>query len=621
MNPAGFLDALLTLPGVAGVAGSPDCRWVAWTWYRTAPYAEVYVAPTDASAAPSRLTESSDDTRLASWLPDSSGVLVVQDDHGDERDRLFRVDLANPRVMLPLTDEAPQYFLRGGQLHPNGRWLVYGANYDFEAGAEVLPTRVYRHDLSTGDRRLLGAPELPGGNRPQLNRAGTHVLYYRSDLHPAGRQVWLVDIDGNSDREILSFGADAKVSASWFPDSRRVLLLAEFATHRRLGIWSLDDENVRWLIDDPSRNLEAAWAPPRTDRVVVIEIRDARTRASLLDVATGEELVLELPAGNLTPLAPTADGSWIGQYYSSRQPTDLVRFNVSDLDPAAFTSITRIWERTALEPQDLTPAEDYRWRSVDGLEIQGWLYRAAAPRGTVVYVHGGPTAHSEDQVNNQIQFFVSNGFNVLDPNYRGSTGFGLPFREAIKSGGGWGGLEQEDLRTGIESLIAAGIAEAGKVGVTGCSYGGYSAWCAITRWPPQVVAAAAPVCGMTDLVADYDITRPDIRPYTEEMMGGRPDQQPDRYREHSPINYVAHIRGKLLIIQGLRDPNVPMEHVDLILPKLREAGVDHDLLVFDDEGHGIRRPANQKTLYLRLAAFFEAAFADSTPVAQAFQPA
>jgi dipeptidyl aminopeptidase/acylaminoacyl peptidase len=111
-------------------------------------------------------------------------------------------------------------------------------------------------------------------------------------------------------------------------------------------------------------------------------------------------------------------------------------------------------------------------------------------------------------------------------------------------------------------------------------------------------------------VADYEITRPDIRPYTEEMMGGRPDQQPERYHAHSPINFVGSIQGKLLIVQGRRDPNVPMEHVDLVLPKLREAGVDFELLVFDDEGHGISKPANQKLLYQRLAEFFHHAFGD-----------
>jgi dipeptidyl aminopeptidase/acylaminoacyl peptidase len=144
---------------------------------------------------------------------------------------------------------------------------------------------------------------------------------------------------------------------------------------------------------------------------------------------------------------------------------------------------------------------------VDGLDIQGWLYCAREqPRGTVVYVHGGPTWHSHDAINNQIQFFVREGFNVLDPNYRGSTGFSLAFREAIKADG-WGGREQGDIRAGIEALIAAGIAEKGKVAITGTSFGGYSSWYAITHFSPDALAASAPICGMTDLVVDYESTR------------------------------------------------------------------------------------------------------------------
>ena len=612
MTPDQYLDALLSLPGLGAAAVSPDGRWVAWSWYRVHPAAEVYVAPTDGSAPPMRLTESADNTRIVSWLPDSSGVLVVQDHQGDERDRLFRVDLAHPLVMTPLTEEHPEYFLRGGQLHPNGRWLVYGANYDFTAGQEILPTCIYRHDLETGERLLLAAPEKPGSNRPQLNRAGTHVLYTRSDLHAAGRQVWLVSIDGQANREILNFGPEVKVSASWFPDSRRVLVISETETHRRVGVWSLASETVRWLVDDPARNIEAAWVPHGSDRIVLLEVREARTAASLLDPETGVETHVLNRSGSLIPLAPAAGGGWVGEYASAQQPSDVVAFELQKGEPEALSSLTGLWQRTQLRPTDLAPAEDFRWHAPDGLEIQGWLYRTqGAARGTVLYVHGGPTAHSQDRVNTQIQFFVSQGFHVLDPNYRGSTGFGLPFREAIKSGGGWGGMEQEDVRAGIEALLAAGIAEPGKVGVTGCSYGGYTSWCAITRYDARTVAAAAPVCGMTDLVADYEITRPDIRPYTEEMMGGKPDELPDRYRAHSPIHFVQNIQGKLLIVQGRRDPNVPMEHVDLVLPKLDEAGVDFDVLVFDDEGHGILKPANQKTLFRRLSAFFAAAFTEA----------
>ena len=207
--------------------------------------------------------------------------------------------------------------------------------------------------------------------------------------------------------------------------------------------------------------------------------------------------------------------------------------------------------------------------SVDGLEVQGWLYRTPGEAtGTIVLIHGGPTSHAEDRFNAQIQYLLSRGFDVLAPNYRGSTGFGLPFQESIKDDG-WGGREQEDIRSGIEALIEAGVAEPGRVGVTGTSYGGYSAWWAITHFAPDLVAAAAPICGMTDLVVDYYATRPDLRPYSEEMMGGSPEEVPDRYRERSPINFVETSEGDLLIVQGLQDPNVTPDNVHAVTKALR----------------------------------------------------
>src|SRR5262245_10083820 len=107
MTPDEYLDALLTLPNLYDAAVSPDGRWVAWTWLRAGPTAEVYAAPTDGSAAPTRLTDSPEDTRLVSWALDSRAVLVQHDHAGDERAQLFRVDLDRPCVMAPLTEPSP----------------------------------------------------------------------------------------------------------------------------------------------------------------------------------------------------------------------------------------------------------------------------------------------------------------------------------------------------------------------------------------------------------------------------------------------------------------------------------------------------------------------------------
>ena len=611
MDPKTLIDAILALPALGRALLAPDGRHIAWTWYRLAPAADVYVAPTDGSAPPRRLTATASDTFLVSWAPDGASLVVAEDQGGDEHDQLFR--LALDGTAAPLTEPSPPYFPHGGEIDASGRYLVFAANVDPETGKTLDASWVLRQDLRTGERVALARPVKPNSYQPRLDRAGTRVLYARRDLDPAGTQIWMVGLDGGGDREILNFGAAVKTGASWFPDGRRLLVLAERATHKRLGVYDTQDDSLAWLVDDPGRAIELAFVPPGSDRIVAIEVREARSRGVLIDPETGASQEIAAPEGTLLPLGPAADGAWLGRLYSAREPDTLVRFSVErgQIRSAHTPSIARLadpWAGSTLGADDLVAAEDVRWRSVDGLEIQGWLYRAKGPsRGLVVQVHGGPTAHSEATLSAFIQSCCAAGFSVLDPNYRGSTGFGMGFREAIRKTG-WGGLEQDDIRTGIEAMIARGIAQPGRIGITGTSYGGYSSWCAITRWPREIIAAAAPICGMTDLVVDYETTRPDIRPYSEEMMGGTPAQAPERYRERSPLHVVDRITGRLLIVQGANDPNVTPENVRVVEAALKRAGIAYETLIFGDEGHGVRKPKNLRILYSRLIDFFGNAF-------------
>ncbi|BBL80206.1 hypothetical protein RxyAA322_20600 [Rubrobacter xylanophilus] len=595
-----FLEELLSVPGLSQPLVSPNGTRVAWSWSRLGPAADVFVAPLDGSRPPLRLTETPEDTFPVSWTPDGEGLVVRQDAAGDERARLFLV--RRPGVMEPLTDPQPNFYLRGGQLHPNGRWLVYGANLDPDTGEEAEPTVVYRHDLTTGELRALALPERGGFCSPELNRRGDRVLYQRHDEHPAGQQIWVVDIEGTEDRKVLDFGPSSKVEATWLPDGHGILFTAETGGIRRPGILQ-NAGRIRWL--GGGEAVERALAAP-DGTAVLLEAAGGRTRARILDPSSGRGETIETNPGSFVPLA-RARGGWAGIHREARTPADLVL-----LDPRGeMHSLTRLWERTSLRPERLVPAEDLSWRSVDGLTVHGWLYRTPREaKGAVVLVHGGPTSRSEDRFDPLVQYLLSRGFNVLCPNYRGSTGYGLAFQEKIKEDG-WGGREQEDIRTGIEALISAGLATPGRIGITGTSYGGYSAWCAITRYPPELVAAAAPVCGMTDLTLDYRTTRPDLRPYSEEMLGGPPEKIPHRYRERSPINFVGNIRGRLLVVQGMRDPNVSPENLRAVLRELEHHRIPHELLTFEDEGHGILRPKNQRTLYRRLADFFERAFDDA----------
>ena len=629
MPETDLLHQLLFLPKVLGARMSPDGRWVAFEWYRIHENLDVFAVPADGSAPPVPLTHTPEHTTLVNWTFDSRAVIVAEDHDRDEHARLFRVDISRPGEMQPLTEDCPPYFIQGGDLHPDGRTLFYGANYDFAAGRVLEPTWVYRHDLESGERVAIARPQKPAWSGPSLNRPGTHLIYTRRDRHPAGEQIYLADVEGREDREILNFGDRVKVAARWFPDGERILVLSESRDgrpqeHYSLGVYHWPGGEMRWLLDDPARSIEEAQVSP-DGLIVVEELREARRVPSFLDPDTGVETGFPRLAGNLRPLGrarlacpepsrgersrKATDGDWVARYYAATLPCELVRLTPDADSPDDLVSLTRVWDNTDLDPARLTPAEDFYYRSEDGLEIQGWLYRARPnPRRAIVYVHGGPTGHSEDDVNAQIQYLVSWGFNVLDVNYRGSTGFGLKFRESIKKDG-WGGREQADIAAGVEALIEAGLADPGRVGVTGTSYGGYSAWFQITHYPPEIIAAAAPICGMTDLVIDYTTTRPDLRPYSEEMMGGSPEQVPGRYHERSPINFVQNIRGRLLIVQGAQDPNVTPENVHRVIQQLDANDIPYELLTFEDEGHGIGKPVNQERLYARLATFFDKALA------------
>jgi len=612
MTKETFLHQLMTLPTVLEARLSPDKRWVAFTWYRIHENIDVFLVPSDGSQPPVALTHTPEATELVSWTLDSKAVIVSEDHDGDEFARLFRVDINQPLVMQPLTDDRPPYFICGGMLHPNRRYLFYGANYDFEKEEVIEPTWIYRHDLISGERVPVTRPVTPIWTVPELNQLGTHLIYQRRDMHPAGRQYWLVDVNGTEDKEILNFGDQVKVFANWHPDGEHIVFLSESTGqgpqgHFSLGVYHWPTQSLRWLIDDPPRDIESEWVT-RDGLVVVDEMRDTNHLTTSLNINTDQETSFPRLPGNLLPIGQAVDDTWIALYYSATSPVELVRLPVQAESPADLVSMTRVWEHTELTPNQLSSAEDFRWNSVDGLEIQGWLYRASPNQNqAIIYVHGGPSYHSENRLNPQIQYYVSRGFNVLDVNYRGSTGFGLKYRNAIKEDG-WGGREQADIASGAQKLVQSGLADPGKVGVTGTSYGGYCAWYLITHYPPEIIAASAPICGMTDLVVDYNTTRPDIRPLSEEMMGGRPDQVPERYHERSPINFVENIHGSLLIVQGALDPNVSPENVRQVRERLEANQIPYKLLVFKDEGHGIGKPANQEELYPRLAEFFERAF-------------
>ena len=601
----------MSLPRIGIAKVSPNKQHLALSIIRIHENYDVFLKSIDGLDDLKPLTKTPEYTMVNDWMPDSKSILVSEDKAGDERITIYRIFLDSPFEMHPVTEVEPNYFIQGVCVSPRGDYIAYSVNYDYDTKKETETFRVVVQDLESNSKTVIARPDKPTSIIPLADPNGRYILYNRSDEDPSGEQYWIASIDGNEDREILNFGPKAKVSASWTNDGR-VLFYTDTIGNTRydsvgIGLYEIATDEAQWLsIPIGGGTYSKARVPKYSNHIILEEERDAKTRSFILDLETEVLQNVTPRKGNLWPITDVGDGDWLGIFYSSIHPHDIVRFNVNELDPTKFVLITDMLSHSSVERSDLTPAEDFRWASEDKTSIHGWLYRARDPNGkTVVRVHGGPTGHSEDMINAEIQHFCSLGYNVLDPNYRGSTGYGVNFRELIKKDG-WGGLDKEDIRTGIEHMIENGIAFPNKVGIYGTSYGGYMSWIAITQFPPDIIAAAVPICGMTDLVVDYETTRPDLRTYSEEMLGGSPKEVPEMYYERSPINYVQNIRGKLLIVQGLRDPNVTKANVSEVEKRLESHNIGYQKLVFDDEGHGIIREKNVKTLITRLVEFFDA---------------
>ena len=596
------MDALArewaALPQVSDVHASADGRMAFWIWAGFAEAGQLFCAPCDGSSPPRQVTFEGDHVSIRDVSPDGSRVILAQSVNACEHDHLLLLEVASG-ALSRLTPVQDSHYLYGGTFTADGAAVIFIADFDYAAGAVTAGGWVWQMTLATGAKTCLARSETPFECGLKPSPSGALLLWHRHERGPAGTQLWVMAADGGDLREVLNLGQANNARGDWL-DEGRIGFVVDISGQDRLGVLTLADGAVEWLAGEPE--LLPHQVLPGSGHFACICHDRSRSYAEIF--GGGHQPLPNLSGRrSLLPHAALPDGGWLAEAYDASGPHQLVRvmpdgacLPLAEAGPSG---------RTCARPRD------YRWTAPDGLALQGWLYQPEAPsRGLVVYVHGGPTWHSEDWVNPSIGFWVQAGFTVLDPNYRGSTGFGHAHREAVKQDG-WGGREQADIRAGIEALVAEGLARPGKIAVAGNSYGGFSSWFAITRHA-DLVTAAMPMCGMYRLDIDYYKTEmPHGRAYSEAMMGGTPEEFPEKYANASPGNFIHQIRGALLVVHGLADSNVGPENTHTAVRELTEAGIAHDLLLYADEGHGVFRRGNVADYLVRSEAFLARAFGEN----------
>lgn len=415
-----------------------------------------------------------------------------------------------------------------------------------------------------------------------------------------GTSLWVAPLHGNLEQG-ASLGAAQVVAGGdsesifqpeWSPRSQL------FFVSDKTNWWNLYRLGAGAI--EPVCPMEAEFGRPQwqfgmtrygfldAQRIVTSVSRDGREQLSVLDVDNGA----------LSPLARThssydslrTNGGKI--CYTAQSPVDFPALYVCGHDGGDEQLIVRS-STVTVDPASYSRGQPVTFPTGGSATAHGFFYPPASaefdgPDGQLppllVMTHGGPTAATHDDLSLKVQFWTSRGFAVFDVNYRGSTGFGRAYRDALK--GQWGVADVEDCDYGVRYLVERGLVDAERVAIRGGSAGGFTTLAALAF--TDTFKAGASLYGVSDLTALATDTHKFESRYLDSLIGPWP-QQKQLYESRSPINHAENIRSPVIFLQGLEDKIVPPNQAEMMVDALRRNGVVVAYIPFEGEQHGFRQ--------------------------------
>ncbi|MFF8959080.1 prolyl oligopeptidase family serine peptidase [Streptomyces sp. NPDC014894] len=395
------------------------------------------------------------------------------------------------------------------------------------------------------------------------------------------------------------------------------------AMHAALRVVRLDGSPVAELDDTEGGSRELGlevlgFAPVEGDtRLLVGHQRRGRWEPMIWDVASGEEtdLAIELPGDVNAEWYPDGSGLLVAHSFEARgelwrydlASRELVRIDTPQGSVSGATArpsgeVEYLWSSAALPPQvrstsgatvldppgmkapESVPVEDV-WVEGPGGRIHALVQRPAGTKGplpTVFEIHGGPTWHDSDAFAAGPAAWVDHGFAVVRVNYRGSTGYGRAWTDALKHRVGL--IELEDVAAVRAWAVESGLADPERLVLAGGSWGGYLTLLGLGTQPDvwAVGLAAVPVA---DYVTAYHDEMEALKALDRTLLGGAPEEVPERYAASSPLTYVDAVRAPVYISAGLNDPRCPIRQVENYVDRLAARGAVHEVYRYD-AGHG-----------------------------------
>jgi dienelactone hydrolase len=356
------------------------------------------------------------------------------------------------------------------------------------------------------------------------------------------------------------------------PDDRRLLVGHERRGREELLIWDVAADTETELELDLAGDVTAGWYPDGS-ALLVGHDHAARSEVYRYDLTTGALEKLDTPPGVVRGATARPDGTVELAWSSSERPPVIRR-----ADGPVVLSVS------AEEPPAAYPVED-RWVPGPGGDVHALLVRPGGREGpfaTAFLVHGGPESADDDSYRARRAAYVDAGYAVVHVNYRGSTGYGSTWRDALT--GRPGLTELEDIGAVYDALVAEGVVDPKRALLSGGSWGGFLTLLGLGTQPERWAAGIAEV-PVADYLAAYEDEMEGLRAYDRALFGGSPEDKRDVYVRSSPITYVDAVAAPVLVVAGANDPRCPIRQIDNYLADLERLGKAHEVYRFD-AGHG-----------------------------------
>ncbi|NUR07521.1 MAG: S9 family peptidase [Nocardioidaceae bacterium] len=527
------------------------------------------------------------------YVPGRRAVVVEHDNGGDEHMQLSLLDLAEPLGRPAAHDDLQPLVADPAHMHNlqdvTETSLVYSTNRRNDVDMDVVV-----RDLATGEERVVFDE---GGYVAEtvVSHDGRSTVVNRLSLQPNSMVVGVVGPDGS--RPLTDEGELAyHEQVAWSADDDAVVMSSNHDRELTAVVRLTLDGDWQVLVEDPGHDL-LCWASPDGTALVVGTLADGAVRLAVHEADGTKRCDVDLPAKGLADVRWAADGSRF--LVSLNTPTD--PGSLHRVDAATGTSTVVVDGRDAVPPalrDRLTTPTVHRVPTPDGERVPCFLY-AAAPDGdpglagaSVVHVHGGPEAAANRIFSPVLQALSLLGFAVLVPNVRGSTGYGKR----------WYSLDDVEKRldsvadlAALHDWLPSQDLDAGRSALWGGSYGGYMVLAGVSMQPDRW-AAGVDIVGMSSLVTFLENTSGYRRAFREREYGSL-EHHRDLLEKASPISYLHQMVAPLFVIHGANDPRVPLSEAEQITAALEAKGVECELRVYHDEGHGLAKRVNRLDAY------------------------